>query len=51
MQRLTDHTLTITAMSVSQDGHYLLTASRDRGFCIYAIGRSSKCLNFYYYFR
>lgn len=39
LQRLTDHTLTVTTMSVSDDGRYLLTASRDRSYCIYAIGK------------
>ncbi|KAI6190543.1 putative Stat3-interacting protein [Aphelenchoides bicaudatus] len=42
LQRVTDHTLTITAVSASEDGRYLLTVSRDRGFCIYEIDYESQ---------
>jgi elongator complex protein 2 len=41
-QRLTDHTLTITAMSVSSDGRWLLTVSRDRSFAVYEILQNSQ---------
>lgn len=39
-RRQMDHTLTITAMSVSRDGCWLLTVSRDRSFALYSIGKS-----------
>ena len=41
MQRLPGHGLTVTAMSFSPDGRYLLTASRDRTWCLYLKGEDT----------
>lgn len=36
IQQLPGHTLTVTQLSFSQDGRFLLSASRDRSFCLFS---------------